>query len=228
MWDVRQLRGLINIFKEDFKPQRSVFPSPKNSLEAGIIAVGVPPTVENLYEAYSYGIFPWPHEGYPLLWFSPDQRGVLDFKDFHIPERLQRELKKKKFKFTWNHSFEEVMQNCKNSERKAEAGTWITDELIRAYLKFHHQGYAHSIEVWKDEQLVGGLYGVCVGGLFSAESMYFKVSPASKAALIFCVESLKSAGHHWMDIQMVSSVSKQFGGKYISKADFLKRLKTRI
>lgn len=210
--------------KEDFKKQREIFSSPVHTLEAGIVAVGESPSIENLYEAYSFGIFPWPHENYPLLWFCPDPRGVLDFSDFHIPRSTKKDISRMDFSFSWNRSFKEVMENCRDVVRTSESGTWITDELVEAYTEFHREGYAHSVEVWLDRELVGGLYGVCVGKVFSAESMFFKVSPASKASLIFCVESLRERGLHWMDLQMVSSVSKSFGAKYISKRDFLKRL----
>lgn len=213
--------------KSDFKNQREIFPSPLYTLEAGIIALGIPATVETLYEAYSFGIFPWPHEDMPLLWFCPDQRGVLDFSEFHTPRRLKRELSRHEFGYSWNQDFEMVMRRCQTAVRANEAGTWITDELIEAYIEFHKAGYAHSVEVWQDGKLVGGLYGVCVGGVFSAESMFFNVSPASKAALIFCVESLKAKGLKWIDVQMVSSLSRQFGAKYISKSDFLKRVSQR-
>lgn len=195
-----------------------------HTLEAGIVAVGEEPSIENLYEAYSFGIFPWPHEDYPLLWFCPDPRGVLDFSDFHVPRSAKKSLSRTDFSFTWNRSFKEVMENCRDVIRTSESGTWITDDLIEAYTDFHREGYAHSVEVWLDGELVGGLYGVCVGGAFSAESMFFKVSPASKAALVFCVESLQEKGLRWMDLQMVSSVSQSFGAKYISKSHFLKRL----
>lgn len=211
--------------KSDFKSRREIFPSPLHTLEAGIIALGIPATVETLFEAYSFGIFPWPHEEMPLLWFCPDQRGVLDFDDFHISKRLKRDLRAHAFEYSWNRDFEGVMGNCQSAVRASESGTWITDELIKAYTDFHLAGYAHSIEVWREDEMVGGLYGVCVGGVFSAESMFFKVSPASKAALIFCVESLKEKGLEWIDVQMVSSLSRQFGAKYIRKADFLNRIK---
>ena len=205
--------------------ERRIFPSPLDSLEGGIVAVGLRPTVANLLEAYSFGIFPWPQEGLPLLWFSPDERGILDFSEFHIPKKLKRDLKKLNFTYSWDRDFEGVMRGCQQALRKGESGTWITDSLLKAYVAFHRAGYAHSIEVWEKGSLVGGLYGVFVGGVFSAESMFFKVSPASKAALVFLVEDLKSKGLTWVDVQMVSSVSRQFGGKYVSKREFLKRMK---
>lgn len=210
--------------KRDFKDHREIFPSPLYTLEAGIIALGIPANTETLYEAYSFGIFPWPHEEMPLLWFCPDQRGVLDFDEFHVSRRLKRELRHHDFSYTWNTDFEAVMKGCQSAIRTGESGTWITDELLEAYTAFHQAGYAHSVEVWLEEKLVGGLYGVCVGGVFSAESMFFKVSPASKAALIFCVESLRAEGLKWIDVQMVSTLSRQFGARYVSKGDFLKRI----
>tara|TARA_Y100001935_G_scaffold252439_1_gene256354 strand:+ start:3162 stop:3842 length:681 start_codon:yes stop_codon:yes gene_type:complete len=205
--------------------ERRIFPSPLDSLEGGIVAVGLEPTVSHLLEAYSFGIFPWPHEGMPLLWFSPDERGVLDFNEFHISRSLQKELSKNSFTCTWDQNFEGVIRGCQTMARKNEQGTWITDKLLKAYVDFHKAGYAHSVEVWREEELVGGVYGVYVGGVFSAESMFFKVSPASKVALVYLVQSLEEKGLKWIDLQMVSTVSKQFGGKYISKRDFLRRLR---
>ncbi|NCN40719.1 leucyl/phenylalanyl-tRNA--protein transferase [bacterium] len=211
--------------KLSFVSERRIFPSPLDSLEGGIVAVGLRPTVANLLEAYSFGIFPWPQEGLPLLWFSPDERGILDFSEFHIPKKLKKDLKKTNFTYSWDKDFEAVMKGCQQALRKGEGGTWITDSLLKAYVAFHRAGYAHSVEVWERDSLVGGIYGVYVGGVFSAESMFFKVSPASKAALVFLVEDLREKGLTWMDVQMVSSVSRQFGGKYVSKREFLKKMK---
>lgn len=205
--------------------ERSVFfPPAELSGPEGLVAVDDDLSVERLLEAYSFGIFPWPEVGYPVLWFSPESRGVIDFEEFHIPERLAREIKKTKFSFSWDNDFETVMLECRNASRPGQSGTWITPVLEKAYLEFHRAGYAHSLEVWLNGDLVGGLYGVYVGGVFAGESMFFKISPASKAALIQCVSFLKAQGLKWMDIQMVTPLSKSFGAKYISRNSFLDRL----
>ncbi len=193
----------------------------------GIVAMGDDLTVETLFEAYSFGIFPWPHPELPCLWFCPDDRGVLDFSELHISHSLKKFLRKTDFEITFNRAFSQVMAECAHVPRPGQSGTWITPEILRAYLEFHKLGYAHSVECWSpgSRELVGGLYGVYVAGVFSGESMFFKKSNASKLCLIRLAERLQLSGLKWMDIQMVTGVTSQLGGKYISKAEFLNRLK---
>lgn len=200
------------------------FPHPESAAPNGILAVGGDLKVETLVDAYSRGIFPWPQEGTPLLWFSPPERGVLIFDHFRIPKSVQRLVKKNDFKITFNTSFKDVIENCSKIPRDHESGTWILPSMIEAYVKLHSLGYALSIEAWKNEELVGGLYGVLIKGVFSGESMFFKESGASKLCLIHLVEHLKSQGHEWMDIQMVTPVLELFGGEYISRQNFLNML----
>ncbi len=207
-----------------FATELRSFPNPKLALDEGIIDLSDDLRVERLLEAYSFGIFPWPHEDLPTLWYCPDQRGVLEFKDFHIPQSFQKFLKKTTFRHTFDRCFNEVLENCAFVARPHQRGTWITKKLMRAYRDFHKAGYAHSIEVWDGEELVGGLYGVYVGGLFCGESMFFKKTGASKFALVKMVEYLRSQGLEWMDIQMVTPLTEQFGGKYIARNEFLRRL----
>lgn len=207
-----------------FVTELRTFPNPKLALDEGIIDLSDDLRVERLLEAYSFGIFPWPHEDLPTLWYCPEQRGILEFKDFRIPRSLQKALKKTAFTFTLNKAFEEVLENCAFVPRPHQRGTWITKKLIRAYRDFHKAGYAHSIEVWDGSDLAGGLYGVYVAGVFCGESMFFKKTGASKFALVKMVEFLKSRGIEWMDIQMVTPLMEQFGGKYISRNEFLRRL----
>lgn len=201
------------------------FPDPKFATEDGIVAVGGKMSIDNLVEAYSQGIFPWPQKGYPLLWFCPHERGIINFEKFHVSKSLKKVVKKNKWIVTWDKAFLGVIQNCADSLRPGQPGTWITEELIRAYLAFHKAGYAHSLEVWEDEDLVGGIYGVFVKNIFSAESMFYKKTNASKFALCKLVEKLKLAGLTWMDIQMLTSITEMFGGEYISQNDFLCKLK---
>lgn len=201
------------------------FPDPRHSDENGIVYIGGEPSVENLLDAYSKGIFPWPHKGWPLLWFSPWERGVLDFENFKIPKSTKKQLKKMDFKITVDRAFDEVIAHCVSQKRDETGGTWITPEIVEGYKKLFRAGFAHSIECWQQDVLVGGLYGVYVQGVFSGESMFFKLSGASKACLIATVETLQSMGHTWFDIQMVTSVLEQFGGSYIPRADYLQRLK---
>ena len=207
-----------------FATELRTFPNPKLALDEGIIDLSDDLRVERLLEAYSFGIFPWPHEDLPTLWYCPEKRGILEFKDFRVPRSLAKDLKKTPFTHTFNRDFNSVLENCAFAPRPHQRGTWITKKLIRAYQDFHEAGYAHSIEVWDGAELVGGLYGVYVGGVFCGESMFFKKTGASKYALVKMVEYLASQGIEWMDIQMVTPLTEQFGGKYISRNEFLRRL----
>lgn len=199
------------------------FPDPSQTME-GIVDMSDDLRVDRLFEAYSFGIFPWPHQELPTLWYCPDERGVLDFPEFHIPRSLQKFMRSCGFRFTFDRCFDEVIGICAKMPRPGQDGTWITDRLLRAYKEFHRAGYAHSLEVWEGEELVGGLYGVYIGGLFSGESMFYLKPNASKAALVKLVEYLSIHGILWMDIQMVTPMMEQFGGKYIPREEFLLRL----
>lgn len=192
----------------------------------GLIYIGGNLSTENLVQAYSMGIFPWPlEEIYPLFWFCPQPRGVLDFVDLHIPRSVKKWQKKHSYHFTFNKAFTQVMEECSRQPRPGQEGTWIIPSMLPAYKKFHEDGYAHSIECWKGDRLVGGLYGVYVKGVFSGESMFHLEPNCSKLCLIEMVQKLKSLGLQWMDIQMLTPVTEQLGGHYISRRDFLVRLK---
>lgn len=203
-----------------------VFPDPNTADENGVLALGGNFNVDTLVAAYSLGIFPWPQSGYTYLWFSPNERGVLFFKDLHVPKSLQKEIKKCEYQFTFNKAFEQVIKNCAKSRRQHEEGTWINRDIIAAYGEFHRQGYAHSVECWLGKELVGGLYGVWVSGVFMGESMFFLKPNTSKMCLLKLIEFLKSQGHEWMDTQMVTPVFELLGGRYISRSEFLGLLKT--
>ena len=172
-------------------------------------------------QAYSEGVFPWPTEGLPLLWYFPRKRGILEFKDLHIPRRLHSFLKNRGWKFSVDEAFSEVIDACSD---RGEDGTWITSEMKAAYCELHRLGHAHSIEVWNGDFLIGGLYGVDTGGYFAGESMFHRESNASKAALIGAVAFQKMVGRTWMDIQVVSTHTAGFGAKEISRNDFKNRL----
>lgn len=210
-----------------FAKRRKHFPDPAGATMDGIVAMGDELSVETLFEAYSFGIFPWPHPDLPCLWFCPDDRGVLDFKDLHVSRSLEKFIRKTDYEITFNQAFSTVMAACAKVPRPNQSGTWITPEIERVYGEFHKLGYAHSVECWahEEKELVGGLYGVFVGGVFSGESMFFKKSNASKLCLIRLVEQLQQNGLTWMDIQMVTNVTSQLGGKYIAKSEFLERVK---
>lgn len=214
---------------------QELFPNPRHSTPEGLVAVGGSLTVSALKEAYSKGIFPWPQEGLPMLWFSPDPRGVLDFSELHIPKSLKKFAKKNShWKFTFNRAFTLVIQSCSQQSRRGpngelQNGTWIIPEVQTAYRQMFEQGHILSCECWEGENLIGGIYGMLTllkNGqlLFSGESMFYKKSNASKMAFWHLIQHLQAQGHRWIDIQMVTEVTQMFGGKYIPREEFLQRI----
>lgn len=200
------------------------FPNPKEAdIIDDIIAVGGIIDGPNLKKAYSMGIFPWPHEGYPLLWFCPEERGILDFNDLHISTSLKKWIRKNEnsVEVTVNKAFSQVIHECRQQERPGQNGSWINDEIIDAYTDLFRRGGAISVECWLHGELVSGIYGVLSQNYFSCESMFFKKSNMSKYAFIKLVEHLKLKGHAWMDLQMVTDVSAAFGGRYVSRDYFI-------
>jgi leucyl/phenylalanyl-tRNA--protein transferase len=191
---------------------------------SGLLYVGGALTVRNLREAYSQGIFPWPHDDHPLLWFAPPERGIIDLSEIHIPKSLARLERKQLYSFTLDQAFSKVIRECQSHPRPGQEGTWITEEMIGAYISLHKAGYAHSIEAWRENRLVGGIYGVFVGGLFSGESMFGHENSLSKLCLLKLLRLLEGSGMTWMDIQMVTPVTEQLGGKYIDREEFTRRL----
>lgn len=212
------------------QPARSSieFPDPRDTLAEGIVAVGGQLDVGTLYAAYTRGIFPWPQPNYPMLWFSPEKRGILEFRDFHVPESLRRHRRRHPhIEFSVNRDFHQVLEECAKQPRPGQEGTWILPSLRRAYLDFFKAGYCLSVEVREDNILIGGIYGVLVEGVFSGESMFFRKANASKLALWRLVELLSARGHEWMDIQMVTPVLEAMGGKYVDREVFLQMLEER-
>jgi leucyl/phenylalanyl-tRNA--protein transferase len=202
-----------------------LFPDPSLDYEEGLVAVGGPLDVPVLVEAYSKGIFPWPQEGYPMLWFCPAKRGILNFQDFKVPQSLKKKLKSyQHIHFTKNRAFRKVIWACSQQARKGQRGTWISQEMIEAYTRLHIAGYAHSWEVWEGTELVGGGYGVFVDGVFSGESLFHKKTNMSKLALIQMVQDLEKLGLDWMDTQMVTPLLAQFGAVEIPKSEYLRLL----
>ncbi|KYG61484.1 leucyl/phenylalanyl-tRNA--protein transferase [Bdellovibrio bacteriovorus] len=214
--------------KKKFGPSSVEFPDPRDTLAEGIIAVGGRLDVATLYEAYSRGIFPWPQEGMPMLWFSPERRGVLIFKEFKVPESLRRFRRKHpEITFTVNKDFQQVLEECAKQPRPHQQGTWITPAMKRAYLDFFNEGFGLSIEVRENNIVIGGIYGVLVEGVFSGESMFYKKPNASKLALWYLVDHLQSQGHEWIDVQMVTPVVESMGGKYVDREVYLTMLTLR-
>lgn len=203
-----------------------IFSDPRAETVEGVVAAGGTLSPRLLTAAYESGIFPWPHEGYPLLWFSPDERGIIDFTEFQFTHSFRRWLRKHRneFEISVNQRFAEVVRECQLQKRKGQQGTWITEEMRVSYIELYKAGKATSVEVLRNNELVGGIYGVMSSQYFSCESMFHKEDNTSKLALLELVEYLQGQGHRWMDIQMVTSVSESFGGKLISKQEFLRRL----
>lgn len=210
--------------------RKIVFPPVETASEDGLVAVGGDLELDTLLEAYHKGIFPWPLSTYPLnvdlpnTWFSPNPRGMLEFKNLHIPRSFVKFLKKSPFEVTFNQAFPDVIVSCSKIPRKDQPGTWITPEIINAYINMFEAGYAYSTEVWQEERLVGGMYGVVMGEFVSGESMFTIEPNAGKTALYTLVHHLQEKGLTWIDTQMVTEVVKQFGGKYYPRPVFLKKL----
>jgi leucyl/phenylalanyl-tRNA--protein transferase len=200
------------------------FPDPEGASPEGIVAIGGDLHPETLRSAYRQGIFPWPVEDLPLLWFSPPDRGVLFFADLHVPRSLRRAANRSLLEFTIDRSFEAVIRWCAKRQRPGQPGTWITAPVIAAYSRLHRLGMAHSVEAWSGDDLVGGLYGVDVDGAFAAESMFYLQPNASKLALLYLVEHLAARGLDWLDIQVLTPHLARLGAKTIPRKAFLARL----
>jgi leucyl/phenylalanyl-tRNA--protein transferase len=197
--------------------------------EEGLVHVGGKLTPDWLFDAYTNGIFPWPHSDrghYLLAWFSPDPRCIFEFDRFHVSRRLARTCKNGRFRFTSDTDFAGVIQGCADGHK--QDGTWITPEMIAAFTEFHRLGYAHRVETWNGNDLVGGVYGVAIGGLFAAESMFFRHRDASKAALAALMRHLKERNYQLVDIQMKTEHTTRFGAVEISRSEYLRRLQAAL
>ncbi len=201
------------------------FPPPHLAIREGLLAVGGDLSVDRLTLAYRQGIFPWYAEDDPILWWSPDPRLVLFPHELHISRSLRRLMKKGRFRFTLDHAFGEVIRGCAAVRGENHPGTWIVPEMISAYESLHAAGLAHSVEVWCEGQLAGGLYGVSLGRTYFGESMFTRVSNASKAALIVLVQHLQQAGFDLIDCQVTTPHLKQFGAREIPRAQFMRILR---
>ncbi|WP_297456403.1 leucyl/phenylalanyl-tRNA--protein transferase [Persephonella sp.] len=197
------------------------FPDPYNAPGDYPLAIGGDLSPERLIFAYSLGIFPWYSEGEPILWWSPDPRMVLFPDELKISRSLKKVLKNKGFEVKFNTAFEEVIKNCATVKRKGQDGTWLTPEMIEAYIRLHKLGFAHSVETYLDGNLVGGLYGVAIGGAFFGESMFHKVSDASKVAFVHLVNRLKEKGFDIIDCQQSTPHMARFGAREIPRKEFL-------
>ncbi len=201
------------------------FPHPELANEDGILAIGGDLSIERLLLAYNNGLFPWYNPDDPILWWSPDPRFVLFPEELKIAKSMRSYFNQKKFTVTFDRDFETVIRNCKSQVRKGQSGdTWISEDMVKAYCNLHRAGYAHSVEVWKESILVGGLYGVSLGKIFFGESMFSKVSNASKFGFITLVQHLINKGYTLIDCQQETEHLKSLGGRNISRAEFLERI----
>ena len=201
------------------------FPPPELAEPDGLLAVGGDLSADRLQLAYSMGIFPWYSEGQPILWWSPDPRLVLIPGEFNASRSLKQTIKKGIFTVTMNVAFKEVINQCASVHKDKHGDSWITGEMIEAYLRLHQLGIAHSVESWHGDELRGGLYGVALGRAFFGESMFATMSDASKVALAALVEKLTQWGFYMIDCQVVTEHLRRFGAKEISRSEFLEMLR---
>lgn len=204
--------------------ERIIFPNPILAEEDGLLAVGGDLSIERLVLAYQNGIFPWYNEDEPILWWCPLKRFIIKPKNIRISKSMRRILNKGEFKVTINKDFEGVIGNCKKL-REETVGTWITDEIKEAYINLHNNGFAESVEVWKDGELVGGVYGVSLGKCFFGESMFSKIPNGSKIALIYLAKYLEERGFVFIDCQFHTKHLESMGGEYIDYEEFKEMLK---
>jgi len=208
-----------------FLTKELFFPPLSETDEDGILAVGGDLSPERLLLAYRNGIFPWFEADDPIIWWSPNPRMVLFFDDLVVSKSMRNVLNRNVFKVTFNQNFREVISNCKKIRRDGQNGTWITNEMVEAYVKLHELGIAKSVEVWQNEALVGGLYGIDLGHVFCGESMFSKVSNASKVAFIALANDLKSNNYKLLDCQVYNDHLATLGCVEIDRNNFLKILK---
>ncbi|MEE9348512.1 MAG: leucyl/phenylalanyl-tRNA--protein transferase [Flavobacteriaceae bacterium] len=201
-----------------------IFPDVNKANEDGILAIGGDLSSNRLILAYKSGIFPWFNEGEPIIWYAPKYRMVLFPNKIHISKSMRKVLRDKTFTITYNQDFKAVINQCKNSFRKGQDGTWITDEMEASYIKLHEQGIAKSIEVWQDKKLVGGLYGLDFKTIFCGESMFSLVSNASKVAFIYLAKKLEKENYKVIDCQVYNDHLDSLGAMEIPREEFMKYL----
>ena len=201
------------------------FPPVSDANWDGVLAIGGDLSLERLQLSYKSGIFPWFEEGEPIMWWSPNPRMVLFLGELIVSKSMRNILNRNIFNVTFNQNFRDVISNCQNIERDGQNGTWITNEMIEAYCKLHELGIAKSVEVWQDEVLVGGLYGIDLGDVFCGESMFSKISNASKTAFIALANQLKKEDYKLLDCQVYNPHLESLGCREIDRTDFMEILK---
>jgi len=206
-------------------PEEHVFPDPALTDESGILAIGGDLSPRRLLLAYSMGIFPWYSEGQPILWHSPDPRFVLVPEQLNISRSLRRSLRNTDYQCRMDEAFEDVITQCARVPRPGQDGTWITQDMHEAYVTLHELGFAHSVETYLDDELVGGLYGVALGSAFFGESMFALRSDASKVAFVRLVQQLQEWGFELIDSQVYTQHVERLGAREIPRDDYLQRLR---
>jgi leucyl/phenylalanyl-tRNA--protein transferase len=203
------------------------FPPVDQTDEDGLLAVGGDLSVERLLLAYKSGIFPWFSN--PLGWFSPEERAIFDLEKIMPSSRLARKMKTGTYTFTINKAFERVMRECaKSRPHPHRQESWISEEFIEGYTKLYYKGYAHSVECWQDKELIGGIYGVAIGGFFGGESMFYNVSDGGKMAFYHLIDHLRKQGFVLFDSQALNSTTEKLGAFNIPREDYLKQLKQAV
>ena len=205
-----------------------VFPPPEGASADGLVAVGGDTRPERLVLAYSQGIFPWPHQGLPLLWFSPDPRFVIRFDKAHVGRSLRKRVRAQPYEIRVDTAFEAVLEGCSSTPRPGQDGTWITDEIRRGFLALHDRGVAHSIEAFRGGELVGGLYGVAIGKSFCGESMFAHAPDASKIAMVGLLGNLAHWEFHFVDCQVHTEHLARFGAEQVPRPRFLQMLRDAV
>jgi leucyl/phenylalanyl-tRNA--protein transferase len=204
-----------------FLSDELIFPPVSFADENGLLAIGGDLSPDRLLLAYKSGIFPWYNPGEPIIWYSPDPRMVLYPSQLKVSKSMRKILNKGDYKVTFNQHFEQVISQCKNVKRKEGLGTWITDAMEKAYIQLHHLGYAKSVEVWQNNELIGGLYGIDLGTIFCGESMFSKVSNASKIAFYHLAQKLEKEKYKLIDCQVYNSFLASLGAEEMPREDFI-------
>lgn len=197
------------------------FPDPNQAEDDGLVAVGGELSADYLLSAYAQGLFPWFNEGEPILWWSPNPRMILDPRKFIFRKSLEQRQRNARFSFRMDTAYQQVMKNCAQVSRKDQKGTWISQEMIDAYSKLHELGYAHSVETYQNDRLVGGLYGISLGKVFFGESMFYQVSDASKLALGILCKKLVEWDYHFIDVQQSTGHLRSLGAEDMERSRFL-------
>ena len=204
--------------------KKILFPPVETADENGLLAIGGDLSPERLILAYKSGIFPWFNEGEPVIWYSPPERMILFPDDLKVSKSMEKVLKSANFRISFNEHFAEVIHHCKTIDRPGQKGTWITREMQKAYIALHELGYAKSVEVWQEDRLVGGLYGIDLGHIFTGESMFSLVSNASKVAFIYLNQILKEHNYLLLDCQVYNEHLASLGAVEISRDVFMQYL----